>query len=278
MSRYNIAVPMELLKPGQEVDTKTVIGKTPCCLFSEDELKGIGFKSYELIPSKKLRGIFLFHLKGEKELKEKVAKEKVVNQQELYLKLVKKNAKKDELLIELVKIDQDVAKHRATLTKTLKRKEDIQELMRYKTETDETYIREYNKLKKLPDLEAVILHDEYIELHTKPIFIKHNDNLYRMGKYRVELYMDGYVNITSTTNSKEFCHPHVNEDGEPCLGNISDILPEMLAKRKYLAAATVMIEYLKSYAQGGNYKPYLDIECFPKATAEEIKKYDKRRN
>jgi hypothetical protein len=71
------------------------------------------------------------------------------------------------------------------------------------------------------------------------------------------------MNLTRTPDG--YHHPHIEAYGVPCLGNIQEVLPHMIAEHKYAAAVSVCIQYLKSYECSDQYRPYSEIFNWPVA-------------
>jgi hypothetical protein len=123
----------------------------------------------------------------------------------------------------------------------------------------ENAIREFRELLKLQPkpYRSITFDDSYIKAETGPIEIVHEDYVYHMGRFEVE--------IAFTTNSLEirnlepdrivdgYHHPHVSGSGLPCLGNISLSLSKLLAAKQYVPALVLIHQYLESYNDADAY-------------------------
>ena len=117
----------------------------------------------------------------------------------------------------------------------------------------ENAIREFRELLKLQPkpFRSITFDDISLTAATGPIEIDHEDYVYDLGRFEVE--------IAFTTNSLEirnqesdrivdgYHHPHVNSSGQPCLGNISLSLTKLLAAKDYVPALILIHQYLQSY-------------------------------
>lgn len=76
---------------------------------------------------------------------------------------------------------------------------------------------------------------------------------YKMGEYEIQLYLTGHVKLINIYDRKNgYDHPHVS-NGIPCLGNLSQSIPRMIAEGDYLEVLLVMYDYLKTINRGGWY-------------------------
>lgn len=114
---------------------------------------------------------------------------------------------------------------------------------------------EFDKLVQHPDIESVSINGNILEVLTGPIYIAHGPKVYDIGKFKISLpvnpnaYIVKMVNLTRKRRGTD--HPHVN-NGNPCLGNIQECLPDIIASRQFAAAINVCIQYLKSSHEGGH--------------------------
>lgn len=108
-----------------------------------------------------------------------------------------------------------------------------------------------------------------LEVYTNTIYIEWGGQLYRIGAFKLEIDFNRGVRIFNYTNSfRGYQHPHVlNREGEPCFGNISNIVAQMLRERQLEMLVTVLIEYLQSY--NPEY-PRGRIEGWPIVQREEV--------
>jgi hypothetical protein len=127
---------------------------------------------------------------------------------------------------------------------------------------EESYGREFDLLLQVPGVEDVQTADGVIKIFTEHIFIEIGEGaymgeVYDIGKFRMEIYTSGsnggirFLNLTRRgkgggTGSYNIHHPHVNSGGEPCLGNIKEMIPNLLGEYEYSAIAQIGLQFLKS--------------------------------
>jgi len=127
---------------------------------------------------------------------------------------------------------------------------------------------EFDKLVEHPDIENISIDGESVVVFTKHIDIEYKNKVYSIGKFIIQLSTDAragwVVMFKNLSNTIENCpHPHINSHGMPCLGNIQECLPHMIGAHQYAAAISVCIQYLKSYSNDNDGKPYHNIEYWP---------------
>lgn len=129
--------------------------------------------------------------------------------------------------------------------------------------------KEFEGLITHPDIDLISVDGSTIVVSTVNIEIEYRRTVYDIGKFVIYISSDistGWVvlykNLTRVAGGG-YHHPHVNSDGHPCLGNIQECLPQMIGAHQYAAAISVAIQYLKSYSNDGDGKPYTDIQNWP---------------
>jgi hypothetical protein len=126
--------------------------------------------------------------------------------------------------------------------------------------------QEFDKMVEHPDIEKIEVLNGVIKIYTGRITITHDAKNYDIGKFKIELYADGrngcvsMRNLTHRVNHAD--HPHVMDE-KPCLGNIREALPELIAQWQFPAAVSLCIQFLKSYTASDGGRPYINIEQWP---------------
>ena len=174
---------------------------------------------------------------------------------------------------ETTKLNSGVAKCQEQLVTFLRRLEEKQRQLQAVQGTDEgsldRYADEFEQLTKHPDIERLEISGRKIVIYTGQIFIEYRQVTYKIGKFKIAidtLGKEGAVRMINLTGKHEGAnHPHIDQGGVPCLGNIKEVIPHMIAQHQYAAAASVCIQYLKSYEYSESYKPYYEIENWPVA-------------
>lgn len=127
----------------------------------------------------------------------------------------------------------------------------------------ETFGQEFDKLLQVPHVVNVQVADGVIKVFTDRIYIVHDGVTYDIGDFRVEIYTNGAVRFFNLTNhgkgpganppdgfdgntSFNRHHPHVKADGNPCLGNIQEAIPQLIGEHQYSVVAILAIQFLQS--------------------------------
>lgn len=89
---------------------------------------------------------------------------------------------------------------------------------------------------------------------------------YHMGVYVVHLKYNGAIEFRKADDIRPndgsgYIHPHIDQSGRPCLGNIQTSLTELVAQVEYSAALQVIFRYLCSYNADS---PHYHIERWDK--------------
>lgn len=125
------------------------------------------------------------------------------------------------------------------------------------------YRREFQALLDNRHVEALMIRDEVLHVHTDNIQIKTDlpDNLSRtgekekdvtfnIGKFDISIPLNGgsvsFRNKTRTIRTGfGLHHPHIDASGNPCLGTASESIPQLIAQFEFAAVAQLCIAYLQ---------------------------------
>lgn len=149
-------------------------------------------------------------------------------------------------------------------------------------EKDDRHWLEYKTLMENPHIKSVKLHNDYkLDIFTDHLylFLDENGKTYDLGEYRIEIYFDGKVkmfNLTRQINDDH--HPHVTEDGRPCLGNFAEAIPDYIASYEFTIAAQVCIEYLQSTNVEDQMGKHIYMWPVVEEKAEEVKECEQTEN
>jgi len=120
---------------------------------------------------------------------------------------------------------------------------------------------EYNKLVSLDGVESVRASEDMVIIDTGHIYITtkvpnggQKKVTFDIGKFRIEIYLNGqdggikFFNTTRKGTGDDFNiqHPHINKNGIPCLGNIKEIIAQLIAEYQFAAIALLALEYLET--------------------------------
>jgi hypothetical protein len=97
---------------------------------------------------------------------------------------------------------------------------------------------------------------------TCPITIEHEGHEFEMGRYSITIDNRCEVNIKALDPhpNASYPHPHIAQDGYPCLGSIMGDIPKLLGSMRIAEALVLLHEFLCSYSSEGG--PYEKIGAF----------------
>jgi hypothetical protein len=139
------------------------------------------------------------------------------------------------------------------------------------TQASKELAEEFKKMCAAPEIERIVVQGTSILVSTRTIEIAHAGKVYDIGKFKLELRTNGeggcvdMINLTRKVDGmfyKQCDHPHVYM-AKPCLGNITQALPHIIAERKYPAAVSLCMQFLKSYTAEEGANPYCKIDNWP---------------
>lgn len=233
----------------------------------------IGLKSSQIKMVKTdYNGVYLADV--DEATKEGLIKDQVAVARQNYMSLCGFQRKKERIMSlteEISTISLDVENYQKNLVKSLRELEEkqlvLQKIQNNDDETLERFGNEFDQLIKHPYIEYLETVGNKLIVYTKPITITYEGAKYNIGKFNITIYTNGSngcVRMYNLTNKLGCHHPHVNEDGYPCLGNIKEIIPYLIAEKKYAAASSICIQFLKSYTFEDGYQPYREISDWPR--------------
>lgn len=96
---------------------------------------------------------------------------------------------------------------------------------------------------------------------TSNILIEHNDWVFELARYEINIDATGKVSIFSAdgTEADGYPHPHVDSNGRPCWGNIGPDLAKAIGRMRVAEALELLYEFLASYNHDG---PFVRIGKF----------------
>lgn len=125
-------------------------------------------------------------------------------------------------------------------------------LVRPSTEAEHAaYTEEFEKLLQVRGVQRVVVTEETIQVFTDIITCvdPRNNRRHEIGAFRLTINLDGqrnglrFENLTRRIGSYDA--PHVN-NGAPCLGNMQEQIPELLATFQFSILIMVALEFLES--------------------------------
>jgi len=120
---------------------------------------------------------------------------------------------------------------------------------------------EFDALVSLPDVAAIEVLNGRILLKTNTIEIAHRGRTYRLGPFRVAIRPGlGRIKVSSASPAPSgYPHPHVGAAGEPCYGDMTQLIRNALAERQFGTVIMQLLEFLRSYSES---EPYVVLEAF----------------
>jgi len=164
-----------------------------------------------------------------------------------------KESKKD---LDLLK--SEVVKYQQQLTKSIRELDTIVNIEKGLTneEFSKRAIREYLSIQRNKNVKEVYFLNNNLTVYTHKIFCANNPHkkIYYIGEFKLILRTDKgddvirFHNLTQLINGYRLNQnaPHVFEDGHACLGNISNILPQLVGRGEYSTAISLAIEFLQA--------------------------------
>ncbi len=118
--------------------------------------------------------------------------------------------------------------------------------------------RAADDLARLQEVEGVLEVEPHawgVRVVTMPIEVVYADARYRLGSFQIDLAETGAITVRNLTDPYGFYdHPHV-WDGRPCLGNVREGLAKLVAEYQWVAAAEVLLDFLRTVTPKDWYVP-----------------------
>ncbi len=166
----------------------------------------------------------------------------------------------------LANINEQCEQYQKALVNTLRTKDMVSSQLRSLEaggrQNEQAVLREFEALWNMPGIERIAIADNLISIFTEPIFITvdKTKRTYDIGKFRVDIHTDGsqsclrMFNLTrkgrGPADGFNVQHPHVRFDGLPCLGNISEVVGQLLANYEISALTQLCLQFLKTVNLG----------------------------
>jgi hypothetical protein len=184
----------------------------------------------------------------------------------LYLaELLKRTREDEEALIVNARKVEKIKEEMANLL--AKRTAAIEQLEKYSgmsSLTDEAHSAEFDKLLAIPGVLGVQIEKDTLKVYTQLIRIVEDDVTYRIGRFRIEISMIGkepglkFFNLTNKGRGPGYDrprdfnaasdynrhHPHVNEEGVPCLGNLKEAIPRYVQASQFSVVTILAMQFL----------------------------------
>jgi hypothetical protein len=113
----------------------------------------------------------------------------------------------------------------------------------------------WRRLEKLEDVRDVVVYAGGVRLVTGPIEVAHGGVQYRLGCFEIDVAETGAIAVRNLTDPYGlYDHPHV-WNGRPCLGNVREGVAKLVAEYQWVAAAEVLLDFLRTITPQDWYVP-----------------------
>ncbi len=122
------------------------------------------------------------------------------------------------------------------------------------SELRKKFIAEYDHLLKLEKVNKVIADDIQITIHTDILYCTdpRSELVHEIGEFEIVIFTNGegvqWINKTRQVNGgkSDMMAPHINSDGEACLGSIEESFTELIANYEYATLAMLAIQFVET--------------------------------
>jgi len=126
--------------------------------------------------------------------------------------------------------------------------------------------RAADDLARLQEVEGVLEVEPHawgVRVVTMPIEVAYARARYRLGCFQIDLADTGAITVRNLTDPYGlYDHPHV-WDGRPCLGNVREGLAKLVAEYQWVAAAEVLLDFLRTVTPKEWYVPVTNWKLVP---------------
>lgn len=125
----------------------------------------------------------------------------------------------------------------------------LEQIENARTDTLKVYGQEFDKLLEIPKIREVRVRGGVIQVFTDTLYCidPRSEKKHEIGHFRIEFMPNGAVRWYNLARMVRNMHaPHVFSSGEACLGNMSEVIPELAANYEFAALAMVCIQFVES--------------------------------
>ncbi|MBP9772135.1 MAG: hypothetical protein KBD16_04435, partial [Candidatus Pacebacteria bacterium] len=140
-----------------------------------------------------------------------------------------------------------------SIRETVSAERSLAQLMAFDASDTTRFEQEYDKLLETHKVIDVSATPQVIKIFTDTLYCvdPRTEKRHEIGKFRIDIYIEGGVrwfNLDRQVNAHSggMQAPHVFNDGHACLGNASEIFPQLIASYEFAAAAMVAIQFIES--------------------------------
>ena len=147
--------------------------------------------------------------------------------------------------------------HQQAIVKLIRESKEAQgrldQMEHSRAESVAAYTREFDNLIKVPKIRDVRVSNEVVNVFTDTLYCvdPRSKKRHEIGAFRIEMHLGGQVlwfNLTRTVRGieRDMNAPHVYASGKACLGNMSEVIPELIANYEFAALAMVSIQFIEN--------------------------------
>ncbi len=119
-------------------------------------------------------------------------------------------------------------------------------ILKKSEQSEELLLREFDGLLDIPEVRNVEVLADRLCVFTDTVDTVVAGKRYRLGRFRLDIRFNGDVAIKNVTHPYGYYdHPHV-WNAKPCLGNIAQSVLKLVSEFQWVAAAGLLLEYLKT--------------------------------
>lgn len=158
---------------------------------------------------------------------------------------------------------KELSRQMASQTRLLRNCQERFHTLKNAEQSEEALVRELEGLLRIPEVCDVEILGDRLCVFTDTVDTVVAGKRYRLGRFRVDIRFNGDVAITNLTRAYGYYdHPHV-WNAKPCLGNIDQNVTKLVSEFQWVAAAELLLEYLKTVNPKEWYTPIHHWEELP---------------
>jgi hypothetical protein len=127
------------------------------------------------------------------------------------------------------------------------------DLFRTEAAPNEELGREFDDICKIPKVTDVKVTKDHIVVKTSNLYCTdpRTNLVHDIGAFEIQIPVNGHdgvrwFNKTRRVMKSAMNAPHVNSEGNPCLGNMKDVFPTLIARREFASAIEAAIAFVES--------------------------------
>lgn len=117
---------------------------------------------------------------------------------------------------------------------------------------EERYGSDFDKIVALPKVKRIAVTGQTVTVLTTVLCCRNPETevLHEIGAFRIVIHAEAedssiqWFNLTRKVN--DCMHPHINEDGDACLGTLEEALPDLIGMHRYLEVVMLAIAFVES--------------------------------